>query len=120
MRRLMTSVLMMTALLVITLMMTEARPKPQAAKRVTVKFSNFKFEPKVVTVSVGTTVEWINEAGTHTIEADNGAFTSATLSANGKFEHKFDKPGTYTYHCNFHGSKGGKDMAGTIKVTAKK
>jgi plastocyanin len=120
MRRFFTSVLMMTALLVMTFSLTDARPKPQGANKVTVKLSNFKFEPKVVTVTAGTTVEWINEAGAHTIEADDGSFTSGTLSVNGKFEHKFVKPGTYAYHCNFHGSKGGKDMAGTVKVTAKK
>jgi plastocyanin len=84
---------------------------------VTVKFSNFKFEPKEVTITVGTTVEWIDEEGRHTIEADNGAFKSPTLTKGGRFEFKFTKPGTYPYHCGFHGDQGGKDMAGVIKVT---
>jgi plastocyanin len=82
-----------------------------------VKLTNFKFEPKVLTVKAGTTVEWVNEGGRHTIEADNGSFKSDVLTQGGKFEHKFVKPGTYAYHCGFHGEKGGKDMSGKIVVT---
>jgi plastocyanin len=84
--------------------------------RVTVTVKNFSFDPKEVTVATGTTVEWTDASGKHTIEADKGEFKSETLTAGGKFEHKFDKPGTYDYFCGFHGSKGGHDMAGKIIV----
>jgi plastocyanin len=93
-----------------------AAPCQAAAKR-QVKLTNFQFEPKVLTVKAGTTVEWVNEGGRHTIEADNGAFKSDVLTQGAKFEHKFVKPGSYAYHCGFHGEKGGKDMAGKIVVT---
>ncbi len=89
--------------------------KPVDSK-VTVKISNFQFEPKELTVKVGTTVEWINETGRHTVEADDGFFTSDILQAGGKFEHKFDVSGTVSYFCGLHGDKGGKMMAGVIKV----
>jgi len=85
----------------------------------TVKISNFQFTPKVLTVAPGTTVEWVNEAGRHTVEADNGSFKSDVLKQGDKFAHKFDKAGTYAYHCEFHGEKGGKDMAGKIVVRGK-
>ena len=85
-------------------------------EKVTVKISSFKFEPKVLTVAPGTTVEWVNEGGRHTVEADNGSFKSDVLKQGDKFEHKFDKAGTFAYHCEFHGEKGGKDMAGSIVV----
>jgi len=85
-------------------------------EKVTVKISSFKFDPKVVTVAPGTTVEWVNEGGRHTVEADNGSFKSDVLKQGDKFEHKFDKAGTFAYHCEFHGEKGGKDMAGSIIV----
>jgi plastocyanin len=88
--------------------------------KVTVKISSFKFEPKVVTVAPGTTVEWVNEGGRHTVEADNGSFKSDVLKQGDKFEHKFDKAGTFAYHCEFHGEKGGKDMAGSIIVRVSK
>jgi plastocyanin len=61
-------------------------------------------------------VEWVNDGGRHSVEADDGSFKSETLKQGDKFEHKFDKPGRYAYHCEFHGEKGGKDMAGTIIV----
>jgi plastocyanin len=85
----------------------------------TVKISNFQFTPKVLTVAPGTTVEWVNEAGRHTVEADDGSFKSDVLKQGDKFAHKFDKAGTYAYHCEFHGEKGGKDMAGKIIVRGK-
>ena len=85
----------------------------------TVKISNFQFTPKLLTVAPGTTVEWVNEAGRHTVEADDGSFKSDVLKQGDKFAHKFDKAGTYAYHCEFHGEKGGKDMAGKIIVRRK-
>jgi plastocyanin len=83
---------------------------------VTVKVSSFQFTPKTVTVAVGGTVEWVNEGGRHTVEADDGSFKSETLADGAKFSHTFTKAGTYPYHCSFHGDKGGKDMAGKVVV----
>jgi len=93
-----------------------ATPSEAAPARSTVKISNFKFEPQEVTISAGTIVEWVDETGRHTVEADDGAFKSDTLTAGGRFEHKFDTPGAYPYYCAYHGEKHGKDMAGTITV----
>ena len=111
-------------------MATEARPKGKqsggsalkaqavtAPQKATVKIGNFQFTPKNLTVKAGTTVEWVNEAGRHTVEADDGSFKSGTLGDGGRFEFKFEKAGSYPYHCGFHGDKGGKDMAGKIVVT---
>lgn len=94
---------------------TASENAPLQAKA-TVKVSSFKFEPKVLTVAPGTTVEWVNEGGRHTVEADDGSFKSDVLKQGDKFEHKFDKAGTFAYHCEFHGEKGGKDMAGSVIV----
>ncbi len=82
----------------------------------TVSISNFKFEPKVLRVKVGTTVTWTNTDGTHTAVADGENFSSPTLSKEQTFSHKFTKRGKYPYYCSFHGSKGGGDMSGTIIV----
>ena len=96
--------------------MSASVPAQAAVEKVSVKISNFQFEPKELTVKAGTIVEWTDERGRHTVEADDGSFKSDTLTAGGQFEHKFDKAGTFAYHCEFHGEKGGKDMAGTIVV----
>lgn len=86
----------------------------------TINVTNFSFDPPAVTVSVGSTVEWVDVKGRHEIEADNEAFHSPTLTAGNTFRFKFEKPGVYPYYCVFHGSRGGKDMAGTITVEPKK
>jgi plastocyanin/uncharacterized membrane protein YozB (DUF420 family) len=101
---------------------TKVAPPPAAVQsaapeKVIVKISNFQFEPKELTVKAGTVVEWTDERGRHTVEADDGSFKSDTLTAEGKFEHKFDTPGVYPYYCTFHGDKHGVDMAGVITVT---
>jgi plastocyanin len=94
-----------------------AASTPAAPEKISVKISNFQFEPKELTIKAGTIVEWTDERGRHTVEADDGSFVSDTLTADGKFEHKFDTPGVFPYYCSFHGDKHGKDMAGVITVT---
>lgn len=124
MRKLTTMLLILAAVLTVAVT-SSARPRAprnrtsganRPLEKATVKVTSFKFEPKVLTVAPGTTVEWVNEGGRHSVEADDGSFKSETLKQGDKFEHKFDKAGKYAYHCEFHGEKGGKDMAGTIIV----
>lgn len=82
-----------------------------------VTLTNFQFTPKTLTIKAGSEVTWEVKEGAHNINADKGLFESQTLSAGQKFSYKFVKPGVYQYYCSFHGSKGGHEMAGTIKVT---
>ncbi len=88
-----------------------------SAAYVTVKLTNFEFTPKEASVPVGATIEWVNDAGRHTVEADDGSFQSGTLLAGSRFEHTFKTAGTFGYHCGNHGDPGGKGMSGRIKVT---
>jgi plastocyanin len=90
-----------------------------APERVSVKISNFQFEPKDLTIKAGTVVEWTDALGRHTVEADDGSFKSDTLTAGGTYEHKFDAPGVFPYFCGFHGDKHGVDMAGVITVESR-
>ena len=85
-----------------------------AATRVTIK--GFMFDPKKITVAVGTEVEWVDESGRHSVVADDGSFKSEILTAGSTFKHKFDKKGNYPYYCEFHGEAHGKDMAGVVTV----
>lgn len=95
-------------------------PAPGAAlgERLTAAVSvrNFEFRPKALTVKPGTIVTWTNDAGSHTVTADDGSFSSPTLAAGQTFSHKFARKGTYRYHCSSHGAAGGRDMAGTVVV----
>ncbi len=83
---------------------------------ITVRMTNFDFTPKEVTIKVGSTVEWLDDTGRHSVVADDGSFKSEALTSGGRFAHTFTKPGIVAYHCAFHGAAGGKDMSGIAKV----
>lgn len=92
---------------------TEKAASISADKGVTI--SNFQFTPKTVTIKAGGTVTWTNKEGAHTVTADDNAWESPTLNAGKTFARQFTKPGTYPYHCSFHGSPGG-NMSGVVRV----
>lgn len=97
---------------------------PASAGDVTIQ--NFQFSPTPVTIAQGETVTW-HYAGpdtNHSVTADSGQAdswdsdparppTSADHPPTSTFEHKFDTPGSFTYHCKVHGS-----MHGKVIVTA--
>jgi plastocyanin/FtsP/CotA-like multicopper oxidase with cupredoxin domain len=83
------------------------------------------FEPPNITIMVGEKVRWTNTDGTHTVSSNRSsgqAFTCSPVSGevfdsspmnNGDvFEHTFNSPGTYAYHCEIHGC----GMSGTVVV----
>ena len=106
-------------------------PPPSGASVETVSMMDFAFSPATKTIKVGTVVKWVNDGKTaHTATSDGGAFDSGTLAASGttmdayggttttpggSFSMTFSTPGTYAYHCTFHGTL--NNMKGTITVT---
>ena len=79
--------------------------------------SDLCYTPSRLTVSVGTTVTWINSDGSipHTVTAGwpdsdsigldypNGhGFDSDFMSGGAIFEHTFEVPGEYDYYCQLH------------------
>jgi plastocyanin len=73
---------------------------------------DFSFQPSMVFVHPGDTVDWYNQGGAnHTVTSDSGAFDSGVLSPGGEYSETFDTPGTYKYHCEIH-----ENMHGTILV----
>lgn len=74
------------------------------------------YGPAAVAVSPGTTVrwEWTGEGGDHNVAAENGDFTSETVSEAGHtFEYTFDESGIYEYVCTPHRAVG---MKGAVYV----
>ena len=120
-----TTLLLCLAVSALLVVATPQKPQNKDAKKVesvepqtaTVKISNFKFEPKTLTVKAGTTVTWTVDGGSHTVVSDGKTFTSTGLSAGKSFSHQFTTAGKYPYYCSLHGSAGGHDMAGEIIVT---
>ncbi|HZQ08376.1 MAG TPA: cupredoxin family copper-binding protein [Anaerolineae bacterium] len=90
----------------------------QQSGTVTVNMQDFRFQPKNLQVKKGTTVVFVNKDNAkHTATDDNGAFNSKDIDAGQTFSFTFDTAGNFPYHCEYHGDKGGVDMAGVITVT---
>ncbi len=77
------------------------------------------FDPVNATINQGMTVTWTNQgANMHTVTADDGSFDSGTLEPGQTFSQTFNTPGSFPYHCSFHGAAGGLGMSGTIIVAS--
>jgi plastocyanin len=91
---------------------------PSGAGTVTVVMQNFAFSPARLQVKAGTSIVFVNrDAAKHTVTSDTGRFKSGDIGAGQSYTLKLDAPGSYPYYCEFHGDKGGVDMAATIEVT---
>jgi plastocyanin len=93
---------------------------------VSVKIGDDNFTPLNLTITHGQTVHWTNMGGEpHTVTANPGTekckptssedFESSNtvpLNPGDTFDHTFNTPGTYAYHCEVHGCF----MKGTVTV----
>lgn len=87
-----------------------AQAKPAATE---VKIDNFSFGPAAITLSVGTTVTWINRDDIpHTVVSTDKVFKSKVLDTDEKFSYTFTKAGEYPYFCSIH-----PKMTGKVVVT---
>src|SRR6266705_1705649 len=77
---------------------------PGAAIAAEVGMAAIKFTVETVTISAGQAVRWTNrDPLEHTVTFDGAAEPgSPVIPPNGSYVHRFDKPGTYTYHCTPH------------------
>jgi len=74
------------------------------------------FEPTKLTITAGTTVTWQNGgSATHSVTSDTGEPFNTDLASGQSTTHRFDTPGTYGYHCRFHGTAS-SGMHATITV----
>ena len=82
----------------------------------TVTMQNITFQPASLTQKVGDTVTWTNEESVgHDVTADDGSFKSGPpggMKQGDKFEHTFDKAGSFAYKCTVH-----PNMTGTVEVS---
>jgi plastocyanin len=85
-----------------------------AAVTRTVIMKSISYAPKELEVKVGDSVQWQNKSYTEHSSTQNEGLFDTELIAPGKFSKKvkFDKVGTYKYHCSMHG----KSMSGKITV----
>ena len=80
-----------------------ASAQEKAATSADVKIDNFSFGPATLSVTVGTTVTWINRDDIpHTVVSTDKVFKSKVLDTDEKFSYTFTKAGTYPYFCSIH------------------
>ena len=81
----------------------------------TIGIDNFTFNPRTITVKIGTTVTWTNKDDIpHAIASANNAFKkSKALDTDDSYSFTFAAPGTYKYFCYLH-----PQMTGSIVVEA--
>jgi amicyanin len=80
-----------------------------AAAGPTVNIDNFVFGPEALTVTVGTTVTWINRDDIpHNVVATDKSFKSKVMDTDERFSFTFTKPGEYGYFCGLHPHMTGK------------
>ncbi|CAA7615718.1 Plastocyanin [Candidatus Terasakiella magnetica] len=85
-----------------------------AGETVRVGIDRNLFQPKVLKVKPGTTVEWVNDEKrtSHSVFFEQeGREESDRLFSGESWKRSFDKPGTYPYRCGPH-----PDMVGVIEV----
>lgn len=93
----------------LALAMISAVPAVAAPAGPTVKIDNFTFGPTALTVSVGTTVTWVNQDDIpHTVVANDKSFKSKVLDTDQSFSFTFTKPGEFGYFCSLHPHMMGK------------
>jgi plastocyanin len=77
------------------------------------------FSPANLTIGVGDTVHWVVDTTsfihttTSNITHQPDSWDSGNLSTGDTFDHTFNTPGTFAYHCQYHAKMG---MVGNITV----
>lgn len=76
-----------------------------SGETVRVHVKDMSFEPPVVTIQPGDSVEWVWEASLpHDVASDDdsGIEFASELQTEGSYTQTFDTPGEYGYHCTPH------------------
>jgi len=70
------------------------------------------FHPATLKIKKGESVTWKNNDDIdHTVDAEDGSFSSGTIKSGKSYSHTFKKAGKYAYSCHLH-----PRMKGTIVV----
>jgi plastocyanin len=86
-----------------------------SSKQVQVEAQDDFFRPKDITVTVGTTVTWIN-LGQKKHTVTNDTLFDDELQVGDTFSYTFDKIGYYQYYCTIHSESETDGMVGTVTV----
>jgi plastocyanin len=85
---------------------------PAAAADRPIAFANYAYNPPDVTIAVNDTATFSGTFANHPLVWDGGQFSTTNSGSSQQFT--FTRPGTYSYHCQFHVDTHG--MKGVIRV----
>jgi len=90
-----------------------AAPGPATASgSKTVDINHFAFHPPTLNVAKGTRVVFSNSSGTAHTATDRGVFDSGHIRPGHSFAVRFERRGTFSYHCTIHTFMHGKIVVG--------
>jgi plastocyanin len=79
---------------------------PAPAATFIVRLSNNVFTPNDLSINVGDTVRFINDAGFHDVRADDGSYGNTPASAGWQFDHLYADAGEFRVYCTVHSTPG--------------
>lgn len=83
-----------------------AAPPPAttaAAASVAAGMRALTFSPARIEIAAGATVAWTNQDPVaHTVTGDDGSWDSGVVAPGATWRRRFDRPGTYSFHCTPH------------------
>jgi plastocyanin len=92
--------------LIIPFLLLWILPGPLSAQRDAredVSIKNRAFSPTPLRIKKGESVTWKNRDDIdHTVDAEDGSFSSGTIKSGKTFTHTFKKAGKYAYSCHLH------------------
>ena len=116
MRRLATALALAAPLLMMPGPAEAQDPADEASYGASVSAIDNLFTPEIVRIDPGETVEWtVDGRSAHTVDADDGSWSSGNLDPGAGFDRTFDAEGIFPFFCRYHG-RPGLGMAGTIVV----
>lgn len=88
------------------ILMNGCNKKPKGTRGENEIWLEYKlFVPQQLVVKAGTTVTFTNkDNANHTATNINGLFDSGKITSENSWSYTFDKPGTYSFYCNYHSS----------------
>ena len=97
---------------ILVLLITPYSLQAQRDDREDISIKARAFTPATLRVKKGQTVIWKNnDNADHTVDAEDGSFSSGTIKSGKTFKYTFKKAGKYAYSCHLH-----PRMKGTIVV----
>ena len=73
-----------------------------------VAIAGFAFKPATLTVAKGTKVRWANQDAVPHTATRAGVFTTKRIGAGKAVAIRFDKAGSFRYHCTIHPQMSGR------------